>query len=214
MELIVVRHAEPHRVDAGETGPEGEPGIADPSLTARGREQAERLASWLAIERVDHVVTSPLRRARETAAPLAAARGLEPEIDAELREYDSESATYVPIEDLRAAKNDEWYATINGQWEVLGHESPESVRARVVPRFEDLITRFPGGTVVVIAHGGVINVYLAHVLGLDASLWFHPEYTSVSRVLAARSGPRSLVSLNDTAHLLATGRARRTWTDP
>jgi 2,3-bisphosphoglycerate-dependent phosphoglycerate mutase len=211
MELIVVRHAEPHRVDAGATGADS---VADPALTARGRDQAERLASWLALEPVDHVVTSPLRRARETAAPLAAALGLEPEIDAELREYDSASASYIPIEELRAAKNDEWYATINGRWDLLGHDSPNAVRARVVPRFEDLIARFRGGTVVVIAHGGVINVYLAHVLGLDAALWFHPEYTSVSRVRAARSGPRSLVSLNDTGHLLATGRARRTWTDP
>ncbi|HZP31112.1 MAG TPA: histidine phosphatase family protein [Acidimicrobiia bacterium] len=209
MQLIVIRHAEPHRVDAPGNGG----GAADPGLTARGCEQAERLAAWLAVENVDHVVTSPLRRARETAAPLAAAFGLVAEVDDELREYDAGSDSYIPIEELRAAKSDEWYATINGRWDVLGHEPPSAVRDRVVPRFEDLIARFPGGTVAVVAHGGVINVYLAHVLGLEASLWFHPEYTSVSRVLAARSGPRSLVSLNDTAHLLATARARRTWTD-
>ena len=73
--------------------------------------------------------------------------------------------------------------------------------------------RFPGQKVVVIAHGGVINVYLGHLLGLESLLWFHPEYTSVSRVRAARSGPRSLVGLNDIAHLLAVGRGRVAWTD-
>lgn len=211
MELIVVRHAEPHRVDPGDGTGEG--GVADPALTARGRDQADRLARWLALDPVDHVVTSPLRRARETAGPLAATFGLEPDIDAELREYDAGSDSYIPIEELRAAKNEEWHATINGRWDVLGHEPPDAVRDRVVPRFDDLIARFPGGTVAVIAHGGVINVYLAHVLGLAASLWFHPEYTSVHRVRAARSGPRSLVSLNDTAHLLASGRERRSWSD-
>ena len=211
MELIVIRHGEPHRVEPGAGDAGG--GRADPSLTPRGRRQAEELAAWLAMEAVDHVVTSPLRRARETAAPIAEVFGLETEVDADLREYDAGSDSYIPIEELRAAKNDEWYATINGQWDVLGHESPTAVRERVVPRFEDLIARFPGGTVAVIAHGGVINVYLAHVIGLHSSLWFHPEYTSVNRVRAARSGPRSLISLNETAHLLASARARRAWTD-
>jgi 2,3-bisphosphoglycerate-dependent phosphoglycerate mutase len=210
MELVLIRHAEPYRVDGGGIGPAGP---ADPGLTERGLEQAEQLAAWLAVEPLDHIVSSPLRRARDTAAPLAARFGFDVELDEGLREYDSDSDRYIPIEDLRAAKNDEWYATINGHWEVLGHEPPSAVRDRVVPRFEELIARFPGGTVAVVAHGGVINVYLAHVLGLDAALWFHPEYTSISRVRAARSGPRSLVSLNDTAHLLAVGRARRTWTD-
>jgi 2,3-bisphosphoglycerate-dependent phosphoglycerate mutase len=210
MELIIVRHAEPQRVEAGG---DGSGGVADPGLTDRGLEQAEQLAAWLAVESIDHVVTSPLRRAQETAAPLAARFGIDLEVDEDLREYDSGSDSYIPVEELRAAKNDEWYATINGRWDLLGHEPPSAVRDRVVPRFEELIARFPGRTVAVVAHGGVINVYLAHVLGLDASLWFHPEYTSISRVRAARSGPRSLVSLNDTAHLVAVGRARRTWTD-
>jgi hypothetical protein len=48
-------------------------------------------------------------------------------------------------------------------------------------------------------------VYLAHVLGIAQPLWFHPEYTSVHRVHAARSGgPRSLSSLNELAHLVGT----------
>src|SRR5215210_6640675 len=71
MELILVRHAEPRRVGAGEVD-----GPADPGLTDRGRQQAERLAAWLAVEPVDAVITSPLRRARETAAPVASALGL------------------------------------------------------------------------------------------------------------------------------------------
>ena len=202
MELILIRHAEPHRVEADANGG----GPADPGLTTRGREQSARLAEWLAAEPITHVVSSPLRRARETAAPIATRLGLELEVDRELREYDTGSGSYIPIEELRAAKNDDWYATIEGRWDVLGHEPPSAVGDRVVPRFEELIARFPGRTVAVVAHGGVINVYLAHVVGLDAALWFHPEYTSISRVRAARSGERSLVSLNDTAHLLAIGR--------
>jgi probable phosphoglycerate mutase len=50
----------------------------------------------------------------------------------------------------------------------------------------------------------VINVYLAALLGLERHLWFEPAYTSVSRVAAARSGPRSVVTLNETAHLVGS----------
>ncbi len=56
---------------------------------------------------------------------------------------------------------------------------------------------------VVVTHGGVLNVYLAHVLGTGRLLWFHPAYTSISRVAAARTGQRSIESLNETAHLVA-----------
>jgi len=74
-----------------------------------------------------------------------------------------------------------------------------------VPAMDAIIDRFAGAKVAVVCHGGVINVYLAHVLGIASPLWFHPEYTSVHRVHAARSGgPRSVASLNELAHLVAT----------
>ena len=58
--------------------------------------------------------------------------------------------------------------------------------------------------VAAVCHGGVINVFLAALLGLERHLWFEPGYTSISRVAAARTGERSLVTLNETAHLVAT----------
>ena len=69
MELLWVRHGEPERIAPG-TGVR-----ANPALTARGPEQAQRLAAWLAFEPIDVVVSSPLRRAIETAAPIAASCG-------------------------------------------------------------------------------------------------------------------------------------------
>jgi hypothetical protein len=57
-----------------------------------------------------------------------------------------------------------------------------------------------------VCHGGVINAYLAHVLGLGARRgFFYPNYTSVHRVAAARSGERSIVTVNETPHLRGTG---------
>lgn len=200
MELLVIRHAEPVRITAEETG--GSP--ADPGLTDRGREQSRRLAAWLAAEGVDRVVSSPLRRAVETAAPLAAAIGVDVELEDELCEYDRAADSYIPVEEMRAAKDERWLAMVEGRWEDFGGENPAQFRTRIVPCLDRIIESSAGGRVAAVCHGGVINVYLAAVLGLDRHLWFEPAYTSISRVRAARSGPRSLATLNETAHLVGT----------
>jgi probable phosphoglycerate mutase len=199
MELVLVRHAQPERIEEGEVE-----GPADPGLTHRGRREAERLAAWLAYEHIDHVLASPLRRARETAAPLASALGLDVEVDDGLTEYDAAATSYIPIEELRELKDERWHATIEGRWEDVGGESPHDFQQRVVPVVEGVIERFPGQKVVAVSHGGFINVYLAHILGMTHNLlWFHPGYTSISRVHAAREGTRSVGSINELAHLVA-----------
>jgi 2,3-bisphosphoglycerate-dependent phosphoglycerate mutase len=198
MELVLVRHAQPVRVEPGTvTGP------ADPGLSDTGHAQAQRLADWLAAEPIDAVLTSPLRRARETAAPLATALGVTAAVVDGVAEYDAAAGEYIPIEELRAAKDERWYATIEGRWADVGGVDPHEFQRQVVPAVDALIERYPGQRVVVVTHGGVLNVYLAHVVGTRELLWFHPDYTSISRVVAARSGPRSIATLNETAHLTA-----------
>ena len=78
---------------------------------------------------------------------------------------------------------------------------PAVFQAGIVAAIDRVIHANPGRTVGVVCHGGVINAYLAHVLGIDRLLFFEPGYTSISRVAAARSGARSVVSLNELAHL-------------
>ncbi len=194
----MVRHAQPVRVEAGSV-----PGPADPGLSLLGHHQAARLAEWLAPEAPTVVCTSPLRRARETVAPLATALGVTAEVVPGVSEYDATSGEYIPIEELRAAKDERWFATIEGRWDDAGGVDPRAFQDQVVPAVESLIERFAGERVVVVTHGGVLNVFLAHVLGIDPLLWFHPEYTSISRVLAARRGQRSVATVNETAHLYA-----------
>jgi probable phosphoglycerate mutase len=196
MELLLIRHAEPVRIGPGEGD-----GPVDPALTERGRDQADRLAAWLAPDGIDHVVTSPMVRARETAAPLLAGTGREPEIDTALTEYDARADHYIPVEELRATNDDRWTAMVEGRWEEFGGEEPSVFRGRIVPRIDAIAAGHPGERVAVVCHGGVINVYLAAVLGIDRLLWFDPVYTSVSRVLVSRDGIRSLATLNETAHL-------------
>jgi broad specificity phosphatase PhoE len=197
MDLLWVRHGEPERIAPGS-------GVrADPRLTPLGREQARRLADWLAFEPIDAVLSSPMRRAVDTAAPIAASLGVEVEVVEGLIEYDSGSDHYIPMEELRVTKDERWTAMVEGRWDAFGADLPDVFRARVEATVADIVDRFAGRRVAAVCHGGVINVALGSVLGVEQPLWFEPGYTSLSRMLASRTGIRSVASLNELAHLTA-----------
>ncbi|MCU1455278.1 MAG: hypothetical protein JWN46_3424 [Acidimicrobiales bacterium] len=192
MELVFVRHGLPVRIDGG-SGP------ADPSLSPTGIEQAQALADWWAPDDLDAVVSSPLRRAQETAAPLAAAYELAVTLERGLQEFDADSRFYVPLEELRA--DEERWQRVLAEW-----RSPEAegvrqeFRTGVVAAVDAIVERYPSQRVALVCHGGVINAYLSHILGLSTTLFFEPAYTSISRVLAG-DGRRQFVSANETPHL-------------
>lgn len=197
MELVLVRHAEPVRV-VGAEGP------ADPPLTERGHEQAAAVAAFLAPERFDVLYTSPMQRARQTAQAIADAQRLDPVIEDGVAEYDRQSEVYIPVEELKRSDDPE----IQAHWRALAEDRLEDVvadaatfRPRVTEAIERMVAAHPGQRVVAVCHGGVINVAMAGVLGLERSLWFEPAYASVHRIAASRSGIRSIVSLNETGHL-------------
>jgi probable phosphoglycerate mutase len=195
VELILVRHGLPVRIDdAG--------GPADPELSDEGRAQAVRLADWLRRDAIDAVYVSPMRRAIQTAEPLAAALGIDPVVDDELAEFDRETHFYVPIEELKAAGDERYMKIMRG--ELDGEVDPQTFREVVAVAVERIIEAHPGNTVTIVCHGGVINAWASHVLGLPDPLFFEPFYTSVNRFLASSRGHRSVVSLNDLGHLHGT----------
>lgn len=187
MELLLIRHALPVRIDEGTVE-----GPADPPLAPRGLEQAEALAAWLGEEQVDALWCSPMRRARESAAFVADRLGLEPRVGDGLAEYDRDSPSYVPIEELKASGDLRWAQV---------PEDPEHFQSVVVDAVERVIAAHTGQRVAVVCHGGVINAYAAHVLGLPNPLFFLPAYTSVSRIHASSQGHRSIGSLNEHGHV-------------
>jgi len=77
----------------------------------------------------------------------------------------------------------------------------EAFRQKVIKRIERIIADNKGRKVAVVCHGGIINIWAAHILGMKKSLFFKPDYTSINRFLASSSGVHSLVSLNETGHL-------------
>ena len=202
MDLLWIRHAEPERIAGGTGVP------ANPGLTERGQQQAQRLADWLAHEHVDVVLSSPQRRAQETAGPVAAAHGLDVVIHDGLVEYDVQNDSYIPMEELRANNDPQLLAMAEGRWEAFGGESPAEFRDRIAKTIDDIVGSYPGQRVVAVCHGGVVNVAMGIVLGLPAErpFFFDPHYTSLSRMVASRTGVRSIASVNERSHL----EARRT----
>jgi broad specificity phosphatase PhoE len=194
VEIVLVRHGLPLRVEL-------ETGIADPELAAEGHEQAEKMAAYLGVEDIEAIYVSPLRRAVETARPLCKLLGIEAVVSEGVAEFDRNSREYVPVEELRATNDPRWEKLLRGEWDGVD-EDPSLFKSRVVATVDDMIAKHPGGRVVVVCHGGVINQYLAHVLGIETHIgFFYPKYTSIHRVMAARSGQRSIVSINEASHL-------------
>lgn len=195
MELLLIRHALPVRI-------EGEEGTAaDPELAELGHTQAQALAGYLAGEKIDALYVSPMRRAVQTAEPVAARLALDPIYDEELAEFDRQSHFYIPIEELKEEKDERWDDLIGGRWGADGEVDPDTFKAVVVEAVERVIAANPGRTVAVVCHGGVINAYFAHLLKLDFPMFFEPTYVSISRVLASSAGHRQVKSINEHAHV-------------
>ena len=207
MELVLVRHALPLRMDAAPDG-----GPADPGLAEGGRAQAARIVAALAGDDISALYTSPARRARETAVPLAEALGGEPAVEPGIAEFDSADSSYVPVEELRAAGDPRWELLARGDLYSVGVD-PVAFRARVVAALESVAARHPGGRAVLFTHAGALNAAAGHVLGRQQPIWFAPAYCSITRLAFARDGRRGIVSLNETGHvrdlLRATASARR-----
>jgi len=195
VQLLLIRHALPVRLELVE-------GPADPELAEVGIGQAERLAAWLAVESIDALYTSPLARAVQTGAPVAQLTGLEPTVVDGLAEWDRDSSAYIPIEELQAANDPVWQLLASGHHDDLAELGidPAAFRERVVSTIDGLAAAHRGERIAVVCHGGVINTYIATVLGLDRMLFFSPDYTSISRIMIG-AGVRSIGTLNETPHL-------------
>ncbi len=184
---------------------EAHEGIADPELSTAGHQQAKYLAEYLSSERIDALYSSPQQRALQTAEPIAADKSLQVNVVDDVAEWDRAANFYIPTEELKATNDPRWQAMVRGEW-TAESDTMEGFRDRVVSAVEGLVARHSGQRVAVSCHGGVINAYLSHVLGLPISKgFFYPNYTGINRVMASQSGHRSVMTINETSHLRGTG---------
>jgi probable phosphoglycerate mutase len=192
MQVLLVRHALPLRSEHGQG--------SDPDLSDEGKAQVTRLPDALARFPISRVVSSPQRRAIQTAEPVAAARELAVEVDQRFAEYDRDLPVYIPVEQIRAENPQEWARLAQGHLPSAVDE--DAFRARVLAAVDDIVAAAdPDDTVAVFSHGGVINLLLHHILGTARLLSFPVDYASVTRLLYSRSGQATVATVNAVEHV-------------
>jgi alpha-ribazole phosphatase len=177
--LVLIRHAEPDESMRGRSY-----GRLDVSLSLAGRAQAAAIAEMLRKTHLDAVFASPLRRALETAAPLAEARGLEPIPHAGLRELDFgalEGLTFDEIAREQPQLYESWMTDPTGTRFPDG-ENFGDLRERALAAAADI--RSEHKTAAIVAHGGVMRAILADALQMPARAIFSLEqpYGAISLV--------------------------------
>ena len=200
--LILIRHAEcvanRDRLALGR---------ADSPLTERGLRQAQALGEALAADRVDRILSSPLRRACDTAAPVAQRRELPVGAIDALTEMDIgelEGLTWPQARERFAAFLDEWRGPQAALVRMPGGESLVEVQARAWEAVAPLLTADDDRTAVVVSHNFVIRALICRALDLDLSHFRRFELDLAARsVLVRRGGLNVLLSLNDLSHLRA-----------
>lgn len=192
MQLLLIRHALPLRSEPGEG--------SDPHLSDAGLAQVARLPEALARFPITRVVSSPQRRAVQTAEPVAVTRELSVDVDERFAEYDRDLPAYIPIEQIREENPQEWARMARGHLPSSVDEA--GFLARVGAAVDDVVTAAdPDDTVAVFSHGGVINVALHRILGTARLLSFPLDYASVTRLLFSRSGQATVAAVNGTEHV-------------
>lgn len=161
-------------------------GRIDMELSPRGREQAEALGAYLRGQIVHAVYASPMRRAQQTLAPVAAALEVTPRTRPELREVDFGAWTglsWQGVQDQFGVHAFDWLKEIERD-AVPGGEGDRQFRARVEPLLREILDRHAGECVVIVCHGGVIRMLLSILLELplQRTSAFEIDYASLTAV--------------------------------
>src|ERR1700754_2735902 len=202
-EIVMVRH--------GASSPpiEGIPnplvgGHSNPALAEAGKAQAELVAEGLRNEAISAIFVSRLRRAAETAAPLAAATGLEPVAIADLREVflgDYEAGLYR----IKTAEGDPTIKKVfeNEAWsEIPNAETYEEFGPRITRGIEEIVGQVgPDKAAVAVLHGAVIGQLCRQGTDSRPFAFVHAATRSVSRLVVDSDGRWLLRSFNDISHL-------------
>jgi broad specificity phosphatase PhoE len=174
-------------------------GHTDVELSPAGVAQAAALAERLGAEPIDAVYASDLLRARQTAAPVAAARATAVVAMAPFREIGMgrwEGLTFAEIRSREPELCDRWLADPFAIPFPDG-EALADVRARAVPAIRTLVERHSGGRIAIVAHGGTNRVILGEALGLPLAnvLRLAQDYAGWS-LIEYRDGAAVVHSLN------------------
>jgi probable phosphoglycerate mutase len=202
-EIVLVRHGASSPPTPGVPNPLVG-GHSDPALAPAGLAQAELVGEGLKDEPISAIFTSTLRRTQETAAPLAAATGLEPTALSELREVflgDYEGGVYR----IKTAEGDPTVKQVFVQeaWSAIPNaERFEDFGPRITGGIEKIVAAVgPDKAALAVLHGAVIGQLCRQATDSRPFAFVHSDNGSVSRLVVLPIGRWLLRSFNDISHL-------------
>ena len=182
---------------------------SDVGLSTRGRRQAEAIAPLLAAETPHVVISSAMRRARDTAEPIARACGVYVHIEPALHERRVGTLTGTPTGGREGVWPDTLRRWISGDTAFAppGAESFDDIRERVLPAWHGLTAKHEGQTIVLVAHGVVCKVLLFSLLpGYSVADWHRigPIHNVSISELLREDGQWRAVRVNELPAVLAS----------
>lgn len=173
-------------------------------LADEGHRQAEIAAARLAeLQSVDAVYSSPLERAKETAAPISKARALITKVDRGLLECDFGEWTGAELKKLM--KLPEWQTVQRAPstFRFPDGESFTEMQTRMVSTLDRLRAAHPGGTIVCVSHADTIKAAVAHALGTHIDLFQRIVISpaSITAIIWGPGGP-TVLAVNSTGRPL------------
>ncbi|OGP71416.1 MAG: hypothetical protein A2Z73_07355 [Deltaproteobacteria bacterium RBG_13_60_28] len=179
-------------------------GTVDIPLNDTGREEAELAGEWLQKETIQAAYSSPLSRARDTAAAICQHHTLQVVDLPGLADINYGEWQGLPLTEVKKV-----YADLYRQWETAPHtvrfprgETLEEVRTRAWAAVEEVVQRHPGQAVLLAAHRAVNKVLIARFIGLDNShFWRLGQDTTAVNRFHLVGDTWHIISLNDVCHL-------------
>lgn len=201
--VLLIRHGQSEGNAAGRFG-----GHTATPLSERGHAQAEATARALLSEKVSAIYSSDLRRAVETAAPLARLTGLEVQLTAAFRERSVGVMEGLTFEEAAQQHPEQYAALLRRDFEHILHggESYRQLLDRAAQALDQAIARHAGASIAVFSHTGTICILILHILGaLDARelrpVWIATANCGIARLDLRADGFIRLHTINDTRHL-------------
>ena len=179
-------------------------GQLDPPLSELGREQAALLGARLAARPFAGLYSSDLKRAFETAEVVGAAVHLKPEPRTSLREVFLGEWEGLTTEAIAERYPEAWASWVEEpDWDVVpGGEGQAAFDRRVAAAMDDILRLHAHGDVLVVTHGGVIQVALHRIVGTPSRGLFPFKIQNASITLVERRDRRAIIGgVNDIAHL-------------
>lgn len=179
-------------------------GVSDVDLTDVGQAQAQLLAHWAFRERPEYIAVSPVRRARETAQPVAEVLGMDPVVVEGLREVSFGVAEGHTLSELECdSEGVDMVRRFRGDpvsHPFPGAEAPAAAATRGADALRGVAAAHPGCTVLVVAHNTLLRLALCRLLGIDVatyrSVFPRLDNGTLTRLRITEDGAAGLLSFN------------------